>query len=191
MSTFLVNISQGTGRNRGGSLDDRTLAGSSSVSRTIMLPGPHGVMRSLNEGETFTDSSYWLRYTYPYLPYEQASLTCTANDSVPWVDGQDPQNGLITTSLSVVSGSTYTDTANILDVYTAYSGYSNWCTISPSGTVTCKINGNSNSIFTITGGTTQTFNPGDILISSLAFAKSTSGTSTVTIQLGVAAFSAT
>lgn len=177
MSVFRVNLSGGLQ----GDLDT-SISGSYSLQRSIFLPGPRGVFRKLDDGETFTDTNYYKRYSYPTVSRELALLEILTDDGTTWSDTNSDNNTTIrVANFTVAAGETYTD--EVLDILSTYGGPSVFTHIVVSGDeVNVKLNGSSDAIMSLATGT-HIFDRGDLVINSIAFDNSESGASTATIQV--------
>jgi hypothetical protein len=156
-----------------------------SAQRTIYAMGPNKINRKLKDGERFTDCNYWKRFAYPQVPYNEAFIEVVTDDGSVYIDGQ-PSSFVRTYTESVTAGTDFDDGYTDVDIYGDNSGYATWAIITPDVTIQVQVNGVETSQFSITGGTSYTFNVGEILLSSLQLARSaSSGTATVTVQLGI------
>lgn len=185
MSTFRVtlhNSAQGT------------LDTSNHTQRTVSITGPNGMHRNLSEGDTFVDSNYFKRFCYPQVSLADAILEVVEDDGTTYSDSGN-NNYLVTWKPgddgSITAGDTYDDTNMSLDIVDTYGGYATFLQIRNSDStqdIQVRLNGNSDSVFTVVHGSTQVFNAGDINASSIAFDNSFSGNGavdTVEVLLGV------
>lgn len=155
-----------------------------SAQRTMYAMGPNRINRKLRDGDQFTDCNYWKRFAYPQVPYNQAFIEVVTDDGSVYVDGL-PSNFVRTYSKTVLGNSAFTDSGNTIDVLGDNGGYASWASISSNQDIVVELNGVTNSDFTVTGGTTHTFNQGDVIIGTLALKRTTSGSATVTVQFGI------
>lgn len=184
MSTFRVKLTQGPTRTGDGSLDENARSTGTSIQRTMYCMGPNKINRKLKDGDTFTDCNYWKRFTYPTLPYESAFIEVVSDDGSVYVDGQ-VSTFVHTYDKTVAGGSTFSTAGNTIDVLGDNGGPGVWATITASADIQVQVNGLSGSIFTVTGGTTHSFNQGDVLINTLQLRRTASGSSTVEVVVGV------
>jgi hypothetical protein len=187
MSTFRVKLTQGDSRTGGGNLDENAQTNTYSIQRTMYAMGPNKINRKLKDGDTFTDCNYWKRFAYPTVAYNEAFIEVVTDDGSPYIDGQESLF-TVTYSKSILAATTYTTTNNIIDILTDYGGPAEWASITVTGhDVAVRINGSSTSTFTVSAGTSHTFNRGDALINKITIDNSTSGatTATVVVQVGV------
>lgn len=179
MSVFKVNLHQGSGRNKGGSLDDNT----PSVQQTVYAMGPNRVNRKMTDGQTFTDCNYWKRYAYPQLPYNEAFIEVVTDDGSVYVDGQESTYPVVWNK-TISAGSTYSSANNTFDILSDYGGHAKFTQISVLGhAVGVRFNGLSGTEITVEANTSQIFNSGDLTITKLQFDNSTSGTSSATVEV--------
>lgn len=179
MSVFkvsLTNVNQGT-------LDTAGQNSGTSIQRTVYIMGPGKINRKLKDGDTFTDVNYWKRFAYPQVPLDQAIITVVTDDGAPYTDIEQENVSPKAYTLTLTATHTYTDTGMSIDILSDTGGYATFCQITPTVNCHMKINGNANAIMSLTGNSTQIFNPGDLTISSLAFDNSTSGASTGSVSI--------
>lgn len=194
MSVFQVtlnNIDQGTldlnpstaSRVSGGDLSRLGSQMSPSIQRTIYVAGPNHTYRKLNDGDTFTDCNYWKRFAYPQVPLDQAFITVTTDDGSVWSDVADENTFPVVYDFTLVNGDVYAD--HEADILGDNGGPAVFVQIANNGSTACKvrINGVATAIFDLAGGETQVFNNGDLSITKLEFANTTSGGGTTTVQV--------
>jgi len=154
---------------------------STSKQRTIYVTGPKGIHRKLTDGETFTDSNYYKQYAYPQCSLEDAFLEVVTDDGsyysdvesenvypVVWLPGAD---GIIG------AGDDDSDDNMTLDIVDTYGAPAMFVQIqnTDSGSVQVILNGSATATFTLDGSSTQIFNAGDLVVTSIAFDNSASG----------------
>jgi hypothetical protein len=176
MSVFRVklnNLVQGT-------LDT---SGATSIQRTYAVTGPNGITRYLADGETFTDSNYYMKFVYPTASAQDAFLEVVSDDGSVYseVDAENTYPRVY--NLLVQQGTAFTD--NVVDVFTDTGSYAVFAQIVNQGAtaVRVRINGVSNSVFDLAAGATQIFNPGDMRISKLEFLNNVSGGVVADVQV--------
>jgi hypothetical protein len=202
MSVFRVNLTNkfgGSPLNPGqgqanaktggqGNMDEIAQAGTSSttysIQRTMFAMGPNKVNRKLNDGDTFTDCNFWKRYSTSVLPADSAFITVVTDDGAPYIDGQVSSFPRMY-SVTVGAGSLYA--ANTVDIVSDNGGPAVFAQITNNGgqSILVKLNGLSTATFTLTAGSTQSYTPGEFLISSIAFQDPGGGASSAIIQLGI------
>lgn len=158
-----------------------------SNQRTMYCMGPNRRNRKLRDGDVFTDCNYWKRFCAAptgSLPLNQAFIELVTDDGSVYIDGQ-PAIYVVTHNVTVLGNTTYTTTGNTVDVLNTDGGIAQWATISTNQDVNVQLNGNSSTIFTVTGGTSHTFNNGDTQIQTVQFARTSSGSASVVLQVGV------
>lgn len=185
MSTFRVSLHNS---NQGG------LDTSNYTQRTVSITGPNGMHRVLSEGDTFVDSNYFKRFCYPQVSLADAILEVVEDDGTTYSDTGN-NNYLVTWKPgddgSITAGDTYDDDNMSLDIVDTYGGYATFLQIRNSDSaqdIQVRLNGNSDSVFTVVHASTQVFNAGDINVSAIAFDNSFSGNGavdTVEVLLGV------
>lgn len=178
MSTFRVKLSN----NQQGLLDSVGQSTGTSIQRTMYAPGPNKIFRKLKDGDTFTDSNYWKRFAYPQVPLSEAFIQVVSDDGSVYSDVESenvfPYSWLDQT---LTSGTTYAD--NTFDILGTTGGYAVFTQVTPTVNCKMKINGSSTGIIDLAANTTQIFNPGDLVISELAFDNSASGASSGTVDI--------
>lgn len=184
MSTFRVVMNQGTGRSAGGYLDTAETSDGYSVQRTMYAMGPHKINRKLSDGETFTDCNYWKRFAYPTLPFNEAFIEVVTDDGAPYVDGEESLF-IRTYTYTLPGGSGFSTAGNTFDIVGDNGGPAAWAIITSTANTAVRINSLTTSDFVVEANTSQTFNRGDLLINTIQVAKSSSGSATVEIQVGV------
>ncbi len=183
MSVFQVKLN-----NAGqGLLDVNTLTGvqnAVSIQRTIYVTGPNGVNHLLKDGETFTGSNYWKRFTYPTLPLTEAILQIVSDDGSVYSDIPAENVYPKVYNLAVLGGSSWS--SNLVDIAGDTGGYAVFTQISntsSNGAIRVRLNGSSSSIFDLAQETTQVFNSGDVSLTSIEFENTESGSATVDVQV--------
>jgi len=175
MSVFKVKLTQG---NQGAL--DTSLTNSVSAQRSMYVPGPHGTFRKLDDGETFSDVNYYKRYAYPQVSLDNAFLEVLTDDGTTWSD-TNPNNNVFTKvhTFTVDANDTYED--NALDILSEWGGPAVFTQlIVSSDEVNCKLNGDSDAIFSLATGT-QIFDRGDLVLNEIAFDNSESGATNATV----------
>lgn len=186
MSVFRVklsNVNQGL-------LDVDMVTGqpvATSIQRSIYVMGPNRINRLLKDGDTFTDCNYWKRFAYPQLPLDQAFIEVVTDDGSVYSDYSSEQTFLKNYSLSLANGSTYTTSGNYADILGDTGGYAVFTQIANNGngSVTVRINGSTDSTFTLTAAETQIFNAGELAVSKVAFANASGSTQAVEVLVAV------
>jgi hypothetical protein len=186
MSVFRVKLSNPNQ----GRLDVDMVTGrpvTTSIQRTIYVMGPNRINRLLKDGDTFTDCNYWKRFAYPQLPLDQAFIEVVTDDNSVYSDYSSEQTFLKNYSLSLADGTTYTTSGNYADILADTGGYAVFTQIANngSGTVTVRVNGSTDSTFTLTTGETQIFNAGELAVSKVAFANASGSTQAVQVLVSV------
>ncbi|RTK96609.1 MAG: hypothetical protein EKK64_03225 [Neisseriaceae bacterium] len=156
-----------------------------SIQRTIYVAGPKRTHRKLADGETFTDSNYWKRFAYPQVSLADAFIEVVTDDGSVYSDVDSENTFPVVYDLTLVHGTTYTAEENIADILTDHGASANFVQITNQGNTACKVklNGSASAIFDLAGGDTQVFNNGDLQITKLEFANTTSGGAEVTVQV--------
>jgi hypothetical protein len=157
-----------------------------SKQRQVYVMGPNRTNRLLVDGETFTDCNYWKRFTYPTLPLDSAFIEVVTDDGSYYSDVPGDNTVPVVLNKTITAGTTYTDTGNTVDIVTTYGGPAMFCQIENldgSDAITVKLNGSSSAVMTLAHGDTQIFNSGDLAITELAFANTTSGNGDVAVQV--------
>lgn len=182
MSTFRVKLTQGDSRTGGGNLDENAQNGNYSIQRTMYAMGPNKINRKLVDGTSFSDCNYWKRFAYPTVPLNEAFIEVVTDDGSVYVDGQE-STSVRSYSRTIAAGSAFTATNNIIDILTDTGNVAKWAIITVTGDeLVVRVNGDSNSDFTVEASTTHTFNSGDVLIEKIAFGNSESGSAEATVS---------
>lgn len=173
MSTFRVKLNQG----QQGRLDTT----GTSIQRTVFVPGPKGTFRKLKDGDTFTDSNYYKKFTTSELSVDDAFLEVVTDDGSPYSDIPEENVFVRVYSLTLDASSTYTATANIANILSDYGNAAVALTVSTAATVTMRINSVSASTVTITSSAALTFDLNEVNAEHLSFANTATTTVAVTI----------
>lgn len=185
MSVFRVKLANGDQ----GKLEINPATGlpfTTSKSRTINVTGPKRIQRQLKDGETFTDCNYWKRFAYPQVALADAFIEVVTDDGSVYSDVESENVYPVVwkpgTDGVVAANATYTDTNMSLDIVATYGGPAMFVQIQntdSSDAIKVKLNGSSSAILTIEANSTQIFNHGDLVISSIGFDNSFSGAAQV------------
>lgn len=186
MSVFSVRLNPS---NLGsGYVTDTSATAGVSAQRSMDVTGPRGSRRLLADGETFTDCNYWLRYA-PLseggtMAEDLAFIHVVTDDGSVW-DDRNPTNNTfnVVEDMLIDAGSTYSDTANIINILSDHGGYAVALRLVVAGDeVNVRLNGSSSAVMSLATGT-HTFNRGDYTLSSLEFDNSESSASNATVQV--------
>lgn len=191
MSVFRVKL---TASNQG-LLDSNAVSTGTSIQRTVYVMGPHKTNRKLDDGDVFTDSNYWKRFTAAVAGADNAFIEVVSDDGSVYTD-DSPVDATanagtfpVVYDFTLTSGDTYavnTAAGKVADFLGTYNSYADFCQITTSTNVCkCKINGSSSAIFDLSTSVVQVFNPGDIRITKLEFQNTSGGNSVVQIVAGV------
>jgi len=158
-----------------------------SVQRGMYVSGPNGVHRELIDGSTFTDCNYWKRFAYPQTSYENAIVEVLSDDGSIFSNDPSENTFPVVTNVTTVT----TSIVEAINYLTLYNSFASFIQISNNGgeDVVCELNGLSSAQLTIPNGNTQTFNNGDLQITSLGFSAASSGSTSVQIIAGVKSLS--
>lgn len=156
-----------------------------SIQRTVYIMGPNKINRELADGETFTDCNYYKRFCYPQVALSEAILTLVTDDGSVWSDVESENTYPLVYTLTCLSGTTYTDAANIADIAGDTGGYAVFCQITNTGAndVQVRLNGAATAIFTLEDGTSQAFNAGDLSVTKVEVSNSASGAATCVVEV--------
>lgn len=182
MSTFRVKLNNSVQ----GTLDidpSTGLQATTSSQRTMFAAGPKGSTRELQDGETFTDSNYWKRFAYPQVALEQAFIEVVSDDGSVYSDVASENVYTKVYNITVASGSDFDD--NVVDVLGDTNSYAVAATLVNQGStgVTVRVNGSNSAVFDLAASGEQTFNIGEVNISTLEFVNIVSGGSDSDIQV--------
>lgn len=162
MSVFKVKLNNGTQ----GLLDNDP--NGTSIQRSIYVPGPDRVSRELKDGETFSGSNYWKRFTYPNTSLDQAFLILLEDDGSIWYDKADFNNIPKVYKLSVTAETDFED--NVVDIQDDTDSFADFVQISNKSeedSVDIRLNGLSSAIFELGAKETQVFNSGELNIQKI------------------------
>ena len=151
---------------------------SPSQQRGVYVMGPNRINRLLIDGETFTDCNYWKRFAYPQVPYNEAFIEVVTDDGSVYSDVASENVFPKVYDQSIAAASTYTDTANIVDVASDTGGFAVFAQITnkhATQDIRMRINGVSDAIMDLPANSTQVFNAGDLAITLIEFDNSVSG----------------
>jgi hypothetical protein len=155
-----------------------------SRQRQVYVMGPNKINRLLNDGETFTDCNYWKKFAYPQVPYNEAFIQVVSDDGSVYSDVPGENTVPVALTETIVAGTSYAD--NEIDIVATYGGPAVFFQMEnqhATDSITVQLNGRDSAIFTLAGQDHQIFNSGDLVISKVAFANTTSGNADVTVQL--------
>lgn len=161
-----------------------------SLQRTIYVAGPNRVYRKLKDGDTFTDSNYWKRFTADVLGFESAFIEVVTDDGSVWSDVPEENTFPVVvggdSAYTIASASDFDD--NVIDILTDHGGPATFVQITNFGSastqdIKVKLNGSSSAILSLKAGDTQVFDKKDLLVTKLAFA---GGSADVDIQVVLA-----
>jgi hypothetical protein len=148
---------------------------SNNTQAEIIVEGPTGIKRVLSPGESFTGSNFYKRWVAANM------LTLDEDDGSTWIDG-DPASGKVLRTSNVVIGGASGFDDNELDYEALIGGPASFVQITcVSGTVTVRINEDSNTDMVIEADVTQTFQQGDLFVSKIQFSTDFSGGSASTV----------
>lgn len=171
-----------------GNLDVDMVTGkpvSTSIQRTIFVAGPNRIYRKLKDGDTFTDSNYWKQFTTADNPMGFAFLTVVSDDGSVYSNVASENTFPRTYSMTVNATTTYTD--NVIDILGDNGGPAIFTQINNNTvgkTVKVRLNGSTNSIFDLAGGSSQIFNANELSVTRIEFDYSASGaTGSVAVEV--------
>ena len=158
-----------------------------SVQRGMFVAGPNGIYRELIDGSTFIDCNYWKRFAYPQVSHENAIVEVVSDDGSIFSNDPSENTFPVVTNVTTVT----TSIVEAINYLTLYNSFASFIQISNNGVedVVCELNGLSSAQLTIPNGNTQTFNNGDLQITSIGFSAASSGSTSVQIIAGVKSIS--
>ena len=187
MSVFRVKL-QNSGQ-RLLDIDPTTgLPFATSKQRTVMVTGPNRIYRKLADGETFTDCNYWKQFAYPQCSLEDAFIEVVTDDGSVWSSVASENTYPVvwlpggTEDGVIAAGDDDSDTNMSLDIVGTYGGPAVFVQIQntdSSNSVQVILNGSADATFTLGAESTQIFNQGDLVVTSIAFDNSASGAAEV------------
>jgi hypothetical protein len=139
----------------------------SAGQRSVYIMGPNKVNRVLKDGETFRDSNYWKRFAYPQVPLEEAFIEVLEDDGIQYLD-HESNNYPKVYNLSAAANSDFQNNkANIFEETGGYAYFTQITNRSDSESIKVRLNKSTDAIFDLSAGNTQTFDAGDVSISSI------------------------
>jgi len=153
----------------------------------MFVSGPNGVYRELVDGSYFTDCNYWKRFAYPQVSRENAIVEVISDDGSIFSNDPSENTFPVVTNVTTVT----TSIVEAINYLTLYNSFASFIQISNNGgdDVVCELNGLPSAQLTIPNGHTQTFNNGDLQITSLGFSATIGGSTSVQIIAGVKSIS--
>lgn len=154
-----------------------------SVQRGMYVAGPNGIYRELMDGDTFTDCNYWKKFAYPQASYEDAIVETVTDDGSVYSNDPSENSFPVVTNVTTVT----TSIVEAINYLTLYNSFASFIQITNNGEddVVCELNGLPSAHFTIGSTSTQTFNHGDLQITSLGFSAAGAGSASIQIIAGV------
>lgn len=158
-----------------------------SLQRSMFVAGPKMRYRKLVDGQTFTDSNYWKRFTSEVMGEEFAFIEVVTDDGSVYSDVESENTVAIGATLTL--STSFADT--VVNFVTTHGGPAKFLSVQnlhATIAVTGELNGNTNITFAVAAGETMMFNQGDLVITSLRL-KGASGTPSVSYIASVASTS--
>jgi hypothetical protein len=160
-----------------------------SKQRQIYVAGPRRAYRLLKDGETFTDCNYWKQFAEydatsnpAGCTAERAFISVQTDDGTVWSDVEDENTYGVGNSGTTTDDAAYgtTTATGLVNFMTTYGQPARFLQVSNtnSGAVSLvgEINGDTNVTFTLTKGSTQVFNVGDLAITKLRLKSASAAT---------------
>ena len=175
MSVFRVKLNQGNQ----GTLDINPATGvefSTSVQRTMFVTGPNGKIREIADGTTFTDCNYWKRFAVPAVSSDDAFIEVVTDDGSVYSEVASENTYPVVANITITSGKTLVSSGSIIDIagttgnFASFMQLTNAGYLSSGNNVSVQLNGSSDAVFILEGGSTQVFNGGDVSINRVAIA---------------------
>lgn len=175
MSVFQVKLNQGPQ----GKLDINPATGvafSTSVQRTMYVAGPNGKIREIADGTTFTDCNYWKRFAVPAVSADDAFIEVVTDDGSVYSEVASENTYPVVANITITSGKTLVSSGSIIDIagttgnFASFMQLTNAGYLSSGNNVSVQLNGSSDAVFILEGGSTQVFNGGDVSINRVAIA---------------------
>jgi hypothetical protein len=160
-----------------------------SIQRGMYVTGPNGIHRELMDGDTFTDCNYWKKFAYPQVSYEDAIVEIITDDGSIYSNDPNENSFPVITNVTTVT----TSIVEAINYLTLYNSFASFIQITNNGAddVVCELNGLPSAHLTIGSTSTQTFNHGDLQITSLGFSAAVGGSASIQIIAGVKSISYT
>lgn len=157
-----------------------------SIQRSVFIMGPNRRNRLLKDGDTFTDSNYWKKFTADVVGAENAFIEVVTDDGSIYLEDGSPNGYPQVWDISAEGGSTFED--NVADIIGDTGSYTVFCQITNMSSddgddVRLRLNGLTSAVMDLKAGQTQTFNPGELALTMIEVDNSVSGASTVDVQI--------
>lgn len=135
-----------------------------SNQRTVYIMGPDQRNRILKDGEIFTDSNYWKRFSYPQTSLENAFIEVLEDDGSIFIDNKKEAIFPKVYDITAEAESDFED--NKAEISKDTNGVALFAQITNKGSedVKFKLNGLNTAVIDLPAGSTQVFNSGDLLI---------------------------
>ena len=159
-------------------------SGAVSPQRQIFAAGPNKTYRLLTDGETFTDCNYWKQFAFPQVAKEFAFIEVVTDDGSTY-STLATENSFAAGASETGLDTSYATTA--IDLVTTHGGAARFLQVSNLDATldaTMEVNGDTAINIVIVAGTSQTFQRGDLVVSSFRL-KAASGSPTVNWIAGV------
>lgn len=145
-----------------------------SKQRQIFVAGPNKKLRTLSDGDIFTDCNYWKQFTAEEAGEEFGFIEVVSDDGS--IYSEIPEENTFSIGETLTLTTNFAD--NAIDFIETYGNPLRFLMIQnldSSIAVTGELNGDTNITFVIGAGETMMFNQGDMVITSIRL-KSASGT---------------
>ena len=180
MSTFRVKLTgYGSGPTSQGSL--ASVGGVNQ--RSVWIMGPDRTNRVLKDGDTFEDVNYWKRFAYPQVPLNEAFIEVISDDGIEWLDDRQTNFPRVY-DITAVGGSDFS--ANIANILATTGGYAVFAQITNKSTtqdVSLRLNKDDSAIIDLPAGSTQSFQAGDVSISTIEVRNNANGAVDADVQI--------
>jgi hypothetical protein len=156
MSTFRVKLTNAV---------QGKLSGASQ--RSIYAMGPRRINRELKDGDIFEDCNYWKRFAYPQTSLENAFIEVIEDDGVQYIDNETTNFPKVFNIISE-PGSNFEE--NKADILRSSGGFAVFAQITNENTeegVKIRLNESADAIIDLPAGSTQSFQAGDLSISTI------------------------
>jgi len=139
----------------------------SSGQRSVYIMGPNKVNRILKDGDTFRDCNYWKRFAYPQVSLEEAFIEVLEDDGIQYLD-HGTNNYPKVYNITAEENSDFQDNkADILGDAGGYAYFTQITNKNDSQSIKIRLNGSTEAVLDLPAGHTQTFDAGDVSISSI------------------------
>ena len=156
MSTFRVKLTNSV---------QGKLSGASQ--RSVYVMGPNRINRILKDGDVFQDCNYWKRFAYPQTSLDDAFIEVVDDDGIQYIDHETTNFPKV---FNVIADSNSDFPDNKADIHGSTGGFAVFAQITNENSeenVKIRLNESDDAIIDLPAGSTQSFQAGDVSISTI------------------------